>query len=423
MNVIKKNLSVVLVLTVILTTVISAIAATSAPAEIKVEGASVSAIVDKLNGNQNRLLITVKDNSGSNTKSFFVANNAEGVYDISTNAGNYKVYVDVKGNTQIRACYIVEFNGGGGSPGTLTVRVFLPSDVADDGIRGPAPAGVIININNNEFGVTDADGRLTLQAPQGNIRVEAKLYPSSIGYASVSQEPTEHSQIDIILDEGKEIYENSTLVMDQLQDSVLDRNFNALTLRFLNCDGKSIVLHHVSWINLLDPRGGANTYVEQLFSLQPDGTLILNDIATFKSLLFARSGKILLDVEGYEIDGRGHRKTIEFYVSSYRVTGQLVAPPSKPDLSVAGISISATILGTDLELNTVSDTNGYFEFPLLPKGNLSFTGETVQGGIYYYGTGIVVLDGNKSLTVNMLNTVDLLNGVERFIVTPMSSGK
>ena len=422
MNVIKNNLSVVLVLTVILTPVFSAIAATNAPAEIKVEGATVSAIVEKLNGNQNRLLITIEDNSGSNTKSFFVANNAEDVYTISTNAGEYKVYVDVKGNTQVRACYIIKFNGVGDSTGTLTTRVLLPSGVANGDYR-PAPAGVIIIVNDDEIGATDAEGTLTFPAPTGDIMVEAKRYPSNWGQASVTLESHEKKQIDIILDEGKEIYENSTLVIDQLQDSVLDRNFNALTLRFLNCDGKSIVLHHVSWINLLDPRGGANTYVEQLFSLQPDGTLILNDIATFKSLLFARSGKILLDVEGYEIDGRGHRKTIEFYVSSYRVTGQLVAPPSKPDLSVAGISISATILGTDLELNTVSDTNGYFEFPLLPKGNLSFTGETVQGGIYYYGTGIVVLDGNKSLTVNMLNTVDLLNGVERFIVTPMSSGK
>ena len=67
--------------------------------------------VEQLNGNQNRLWITVaetfSDANGEFTfpieKSFMIANNAAGTYTV----GRTKVYVDTKGNTQIRACYIV----------------------------------------------------------------------------------------------------------------------------------------------------------------------------------------------------------------------------------------------------------------------------------------------------------------------------
>ena len=68
----------------------------------------VSAYVDKLNGNKNDLTITVKEVYFSvediiYTETFKINNNAAGTYDV----GGYEVYVDTKGNTQIRECYIV----------------------------------------------------------------------------------------------------------------------------------------------------------------------------------------------------------------------------------------------------------------------------------------------------------------------------
>jgi len=72
------------------------------------DGADVTNVyVDKLNGNQNRLWITVVEVYGGFefpiTQSFMITNNAAGTYTV----GNTKVYVDTKGNTQIRECYIV----------------------------------------------------------------------------------------------------------------------------------------------------------------------------------------------------------------------------------------------------------------------------------------------------------------------------
>ena len=71
-------------------------------------GADVEAFVTKLNGNQNDLTITVTEKflDGSENRivvTLKINNNAAGTYAV----GDYKVYVDTKGNTQIRDCRIV----------------------------------------------------------------------------------------------------------------------------------------------------------------------------------------------------------------------------------------------------------------------------------------------------------------------------
>jgi len=67
-----------------------------------------SAVVTKLTGNQNDLAITLVVTWADGFVQTFKAtlkinNNAAGTYTV----GPYKVYVDTKGNTQIRECYVV----------------------------------------------------------------------------------------------------------------------------------------------------------------------------------------------------------------------------------------------------------------------------------------------------------------------------
>jgi hypothetical protein len=73
---------------------------------------SVSASVLKEKGNTNTLTITIEKPcfdfvtrkiSTPLIKAFTINNNAADTYQV----GNYKVYVDTKGNDQIRACYII----------------------------------------------------------------------------------------------------------------------------------------------------------------------------------------------------------------------------------------------------------------------------------------------------------------------------
>ena len=71
--------------------------------------ATPSAYVTKLTGNQNDLTITVTElySDGSTVtikRTIKINNNAAGTYEV----GDYKVYVDTKGNDQIRACHFVD---------------------------------------------------------------------------------------------------------------------------------------------------------------------------------------------------------------------------------------------------------------------------------------------------------------------------
>jgi hypothetical protein len=57
-----------------------------------------------------------------------------------------------------------------------------------------------------------------------------------------------------------------------------------------------------------------------------------------RALLLTRSGGIQLNVHGEDAANRQFDGTIVFYISSFRVVGQLVAPPSFPGLVLGGIS-------------------------------------------------------------------------------------
>ena len=72
----------------------------------------VEASVEKLNGDQNRLTITITEfypdgTENVITESFMIKNNAEDTYTV----GGYSIYVDTKGNIQIRQCEVVDTPG------------------------------------------------------------------------------------------------------------------------------------------------------------------------------------------------------------------------------------------------------------------------------------------------------------------------
>ena len=78
-----------------------------------------TAFVAKLNGNKNNLTITVTETYVDGTvetytATFSISNNAAGIYEV----GGYEVYVDTKGNDQIRACYVIDTDTAAPGNGT-----------------------------------------------------------------------------------------------------------------------------------------------------------------------------------------------------------------------------------------------------------------------------------------------------------------
>jgi hypothetical protein len=302
---------------------------------------------------------------------------------------------------------------------TLALKTFLPSDLNENGIEGPAPAEGVVYIDGTEIGETGINGEVILQVPAGGHDLEVRLFPSHVGTTSTSFVAGETKQVNMILVEGKDPIGDSKLAIDQTTDGILDRNFVALTMRLVDLGGVVVPLKRVNDIRLLDVEGGPDTYVTDMFTLLTDGTLLLNNVPAFRSLLLSRVGKITLEVNGSNLKSRPEITTADFYISAFKIVGQLVAPPSNPGLNVAGIAVTGTVLNTNLFFNAVTDASGNFEFPLLPRGNFDFTSETIQNGLYYYGQGTFVLNGNKFLTARMLYTTDLVSGVLPFTVEPL----
>jgi uncharacterized repeat protein (TIGR02543 family) len=82
------------------------------PAAAVLLSATPVASVKVLSGNQNELTIVVTEKYSDNSvvtlmATVMINNNASGTYSV----GNYTVYVDTKGNDQIRVCHIVESRG------------------------------------------------------------------------------------------------------------------------------------------------------------------------------------------------------------------------------------------------------------------------------------------------------------------------
>jgi hypothetical protein len=81
----------------------------SLPLDVTTKTATVKASFEKLKGNQNELTIKVTENDLDGnptyyTESYSIENNAAGTYVV----GPYEVYVDTKGNTKVRECYIMK---------------------------------------------------------------------------------------------------------------------------------------------------------------------------------------------------------------------------------------------------------------------------------------------------------------------------
>jgi hypothetical protein len=301
---------------------------------------------------------------------------------------------------------------------TLTVRTFFADELTGDEPGAAAGAGVLIRVDGAELGVTGADGTVTLQVPTGPIAVEARLYPSHLGQAEVDLLAGTSATIDLILEDGKELAEDTRLVLTEAPNGVLDRAFTSFRLRFLDGDAP-VPLTRVWEIELLHPDGDNPVTLNALFALQADGSVGAIDVQALRNLLFTRVGALEIRIVGEDERGRTHANVVRFYLSRFRVVGHLLPPPSAPGLATGGIFITAAILNTDLVFHAVSDAAGNFEFPLLPQGNLEFSAQTVQDGRYYYGQGVAVLNRDLSLSVNMLHTDDLINGVPGYSETTL----
>ena len=201
---------------------------------LNTESPYASAVVTKDKGNTNTLKITVAeqyfdfvDNEMGVlffSETFPINNNAAGTYDVHDGNGNtvYRVYVDTKGNDQIRECYIVDrilpantnvsvdepsFNDFGVSGsgqvaaahwvvpasfyGPVTINAFFAEQLKTE--AGIIPNGLYIKVHHG-FGTSEATKSLS----DTEISLKNSLITISVAQMAFSGETDGEHDIDIV---------------------------------------------------------------------------------------------------------------------------------------------------------------------------------------------------------------------------------
>ncbi len=307
----------------------------------------------------------------------------------------------------------------GGQPpelATLTVRTFLLDDTAPDSKGGPAGAGVYIRVDGAPIGQTGADGTLTASVPSGMLTVKAIVPSFSQGEATITLAPGGSGEVSIVLDDGKEVVEDTELVLAETIDGVLPSSFASFTLRFER-DDALVPMVRIEQIELLSRDGDIVAQMAGAFALS-GGVMAATDLTAVRNLVQGQAtNTIAIRVLAVDAAGFSHSNTVRFRLGLFRLVGVLAAPPSNPALLVAGIEVRVGVLGTSIVFTRTSDASGRFEVASVPIGNISFDSQTQQGGAFYYGQGTLFLTSDRSVSLVMRNVSDVIAGVP-----PLASG-
>ena len=303
---------------------------------------------------------------------------------------------------------------------TLKINVFF-ADGPNGTVKGdPVGAGYTVTLDGYSRGVTNGAGSLTFTAPVGSRLVGVKQVPNAAGTAVIGALlPGQLKSIDVLVGDGGEVYGEGALRIDQVQQLLLARNAGRISMRFTR-DEKPLKLAVLAFAQVTNIVGSV-TDLTALFALQADGSLAASGPAFYQAFS-SFSGRTLLTVDGEDSDGTPVRGTASFHFAGYRTRVQLVAPPSRPNLPLAGIRVKVNILNTNIVLRAESDGAGLITLPDLPAGNISLESSVVSNGVGYTGQGTGVLNKNSLVKLTMRAPIEILNNIPAISVEPLPAG-
>lgn len=207
---------------------------------------------------------------------------------------------------------------------TLTVRTFLLDETAPDSKGQPAGTGVYIRVDGAPIGQTGADGTLTAQVPSGRLTVKAIVPSFSQGEATITMVPGGSGDVSIVLDDGKEVVEDTELVLAELADGVLPSSFTSFTLRFER-DEALVAMARIEQIELLSRDGDIVAQMAGAFTLS-SGAMVAGDVASVRTALQPQEETIAIRVLAVDADGFSHSNSIQFRLGLLRLVRVLTPP-------------------------------------------------------------------------------------------------
>lgn len=309
-------------------------------------------------------------------------------------------------------------------PALSTLRVHVTRLEADDtanDVREATAAGATVLVEGWPVGVTDTDGSLIVQVPSGEIRLTAQIPRTEWGENYVTLAPGESGTVSIGLHEGKEVTEDSELVLLEAIDDIIPASSPSFTLQFMR-DGMAVPLAEIQMIELRDRNDSwFAPDIDKLFVLT-DGTLAVTDTtALFGAMADRFDETITVRVDAVDRDGLGHADAVRFRVGQSPLVVTLAAPPSNPGVRISEVEVGISLVGAGIAVQRVSDGNGQFEIASFPHGTIAFDAEVKQDGRYYYGQATMTHFGGRSVTLVLRHVSDLVSGVPALELGPATA--
>jgi hypothetical protein len=313
---------------------------------------------------------------------------------------------------------------GQASVGTaiVAVSVFLYDETTPDGKGKPAGEGVYLFVDGKHLANTDADGQALLTVPAGTVAVQAIVPSTAIAGTTVEAPKGVTVALQLILDDSKEVVSPIQLSVSGMTGDVLPSSFDSFIITLLD-NGAPRAAAAVAEVALEDDLGNTLVRLTDDFQVDVLGRLTPVNLAVIADAVTKYPGReLVLRVAAEDALGFTLLGVQPLYLGQYTLNVTLKAPPSNPALSVANVQVTYQLMGTGLELVGTSDGAGNVSFGQVPLGNASLDSLIVQSERYFYGQANFFLSRSSQARVTMTHADDIVNGVPRFELLPMTNG-
>lgn len=322
---------------------------------------------------------------------------------------------------------------GNGNTGTLIVnsKIWDPTAVGEyRNLTAEEVAGSQgVELNRAVVAKMDVNGRMSITLAPGDYEFYAFGASRRSNPEVVRVEKDKVVSVEAVLDEGKEFWAPVVVRLSPAADGIMSSvlinqtlmsfNFSSFRSPFDVRDATNLTMDYQ------DANGNQREDVQDLFLFGP-----WQNNLTFNPQKKSEMANILAKAKGGPITFSGYAGgqnfEYEFRVGTRRIKGKVLAPPSRPSLSVANQAVAVWLVGQQVTLVATTDANGNFELPVLvPEGVVAnlFVTAVASDGMNFHGNASFSTLKDQNVTVTLLGPNDLLNNVPAFqLASNASSG-
>lgn len=285
--------------------------------------------------------------------------------------------------------------------------------VSSEDNQTPVPGTYTVLINGIVVGQTQANGTFSSSKPAqaASVRLIGALGIGGTGTVTVPTNGVAVLNVPVSA-EGSVL--NTGLAITPLTGGVMQSNLSSLVLSVPGVALSTVVDIYLQSQDLKSVKS-----VTSLFAPQPNGTIVASNLPNIVSLIgsLASLGILEFEVHGSDSTGLNYVATGQFNWGNVALSGQLKPPSSNPSLSVANVTVIASMGTRGVQLTAVTDSSGKFSFPFVPEGTVTLSAATASGGSSYTASGGFTVTGNTTVTITLQGVADLTSPAAPVAVT------